>query len=191
MLPSVQTEMFWCAWNCSGLHHFSSSVEDMEASEPSGHSWKEVGVGGGSWGKSDPDNDQSPENLCLAARRAHLHVIELWSAWQRLLWGKCLQGEAKQESGAWNPNKVFYLFFFFNSLLTFFVCCTSSVDLDLFFMCFCGEVLVGPYADTQTCHFEIDKVRTTWTKCFQSSHRPRCFSGPWLLPRFTISCVLV
>lgn len=108
MLPSVQTEMFWCAWNCSSLHHFSSSVEDMEASEPSGHSWKEVGVGGwrGSWGKSDPDNDQSPENLCLAARRAHLHIIQLWSAWQRLLWGKCLQDEAKQEWGAWNPNKV-------------------------------------------------------------------------------------
>lgn len=27
--------------------------------------------------------------------------------------------------------------------LTFFVCCISSVDLDLFFMYFCGEVVVG------------------------------------------------
>lgn len=27
-------------------------------------------------------------------------------------------------------------------LLTFLVCCISSVDLDLFFMCFCGEVVV-------------------------------------------------
>lgn len=148
------------------------------------------GVGGGSWGKSDPDNDQSPENLCLAARRAHLHIIQLWSAWQRLLWGECLQGEAKQESGAWNPNKVvcFFFFKFIAYLLRL-----------LHLLCRFGPVLhvllwwgVGWTLHRHTdCHFKIDKVRTTWTKCFQSSHRPRCFSGPWLLPRFTISCVLV
>lgn len=64
------------------------------------------GSRGGSLGKSDPDFDQNPENLCLVSCKVHLHMIQLRSAWQRLLWGKCLQDEAKQESGAWNPNKL-------------------------------------------------------------------------------------
>lgn len=58
-----------------------------------------------SWSKSDPDNNQIPESVCLLACTAHLHIIQLCSAWQWLLGGKCLQGEAKQESQAWNPNK--------------------------------------------------------------------------------------
>lgn len=34
-------------------------------------------------------------------------------------------------------------------ILTFLVCCTSSMDLDLFFMSFCGEVLVGHWTETE------------------------------------------
>lgn len=136
--------MFFCSSpSGSYVYDFCSSVEEVEQSEPSEHSWGEQkhpnhtchlkGIFSNilqwfffflltfTWSKSGlPGRDFCVEKACKfklkITKAEHLHAYQTTPTWVRLL-------------------------------LTFFVCCTPSMDFDLFFTCFCGEVLVGHWTE--------------------------------------------
>lgn len=126
----------------SSIYHFSSSVEEVGVSEPSGHSWK------------------TERHTRVIQKQLYIQHIKVIFMWHRELCAQLTftlsssglpgsdfcEGKAckvRQDSHIISDEHVRWNSINVRLLLTFFVCCISSVDLDLFFMCLCGEVVVG------------------------------------------------
>lgn len=79
------------------VYHFCSSVEEVEQSEPSEHSW-----GGEIKKKTTLQSHVSFKVFCQIdcsdyfSCTAHLHLVQIWSAWEGFLCGKGLQVQNHQ-----------------------------------------------------------------------------------------------
>lgn len=135
--------MFFCSSPGSYVYDFCSSVEEVEQSEPSEHSWGE---------QKTLQSHVSFKVFFQIYCSDFFFPALLTFTWSRSgLPGRdfCVEKACKWKYKITKPEYLhaYQTQTWVRLLLTFFVCCTPSMDFDLFFTCFCGEVLVGHWTE--------------------------------------------